>query len=376
MVKSICFVTFLSFIFLHVPLAEATEENLKLVTSTGRAAIISDEQTQETRSRALEDALYSAALLGGAEIDGFSSVQAGTQLDDHFVVRPSSKIVDYDIVNEQSDDLHYAITIEAAVGEVRKTKCQNRPVNNVTMFAPDIIIDNKVPAWLAHIPTGLVKKIYDQMSRMPDVKMINKADVPLDPKSLTKDLRYNYKALTSGVTRILDGDFAFSTNIVMNKIVQKEGFQENHFVDAIIESKVFIDSDFKETQTVSHSALIPLRNVTALKFIGNATSPDRSKIRSGFLNLVLRHVDEVTVAMQCTPLAAIMVAQEDGLHIPIGARQGLRDNRLAVVSNKTIPWTILRVVKTKMNSAVLKPLNRKRSLSQLSGQKVAFLEFN
>ena len=87
-------------------------------------------------------------------------------------------------------------------------------------------------------------------------------------------------------------------------------------------------------------------------------------------------MDDVTVAMQCTPLAAIMVAQEDGLHIPIGAQQGLRDNRLAVVSNKTIPWTILRVVKTRMNSAVLKPLNRKRSLSQLSGQKVAFLEFN
>ena len=162
----------------------------------------------------------------------------------------------------------------------------------------------------------------------------------------------------------------------MNKIVQKEGFQENHFVDAIIETKVFIDSDFKETQTVTHEARIPIRNVTALKFIGNATSPNRSKIRSGFLNLVLEHVAEVTVAMQCTPLAAIMVAQEDGLHIPIGARQGLRDNRLAVVSNKTIPWTILRVVKTKMNSAVLKPLNRKRSLSQLSGQKVSFLEFD
>ena len=80
--------------------------------------------------------------------------------------------------------------------------------------------------------------------------------------------------------------------------------------------------------------------------------------------------------MQCTPLAAIMVAREDGLHIPIGTHHGLRDNRLAVVSNKTIPWTILRVVKTKMNSAVLKPLNRKRSLSQLSGQKVSFLEFD
>ena len=376
MVKLSCLITFLSLFFLQLPLAEADQENLRLVTSTGRAAIISDEQIQETRSRALEDALYSAALLGGAEIDGFSSIQAGTQLDDHFVVRPSSKIVDYDILNEQTDDLHYAITIEAAVGEVRKTECQNRPVNKVTMFAPVIVIDNAVPAWISHIPTGLVQDIYDQMARKPDVEIINKANVVLDPESLTKDFRYSYKALTSRVTKIRDGDFAFSTNILMNKTVQKEGLQENHFVDAIVETKVFMDSDFKETKTITNEARIPVRNVTALKFIGSATSPNRSKIRNGFFNLVLEHVAEVTVAMQCTPLAAIMVAREDGLHIPIGAQQGLRDNRLAIVSNKSMPWTILRVVKTKMNSAILKPLNRKRSLSQLSGQKVSFLEFN
>ncbi len=376
MAKSSYLITFLSLFFSQLPLAEANEENLKLVMSTGRAAIISDEQLQETRSRALEDALYSAALLGGAKIDGFSSIQAGTQLDDHFVVRPSSKIVDYDILNEQSDDLHYAITIEAAVGEVRKTECQNRPVNNVTMFAPVFAIDNEVPAWVSHIPTGLVKNIYDQMAKRSDVEMINKTDVLLDPQGLTKDARYSYKALTSGVTKIRDGDFALSINIMMQKMVQKENFQENHFVDAFIETKVFIDSDFKETQTVTNEARIPIRNVTALKFIGNATSPNRSKIRNRFLNLVSEHVADVTVAMQCTPLAAIMVAREDGLHIPIGTQQGLRDNRLAVVSNKTIPWTILRVVKTTMNSAVLKPLNRKRSLSQLSGQKVSFLEFN
>jgi hypothetical protein len=376
MVKARWSVSILCLFFLCVSLAKAAEKDLKIVTSTGRAAIISDEQMQETRSRALEDALYNAALLGGAEIDGFSSVQAGTQLDDHFVVRPSSKIVDYDVVNEEFDDLHYAITIEAAVGDVGKTDCQNRPVNNVTMFAPAIKIDDKVPAWLSQIPTGLVKDIYEQMARKPDVKMVYKATVQLDPVNLTRDSRFSYRALTAGVAKIRDGDFALSTRIMMNKVVQKEGFQENHFVDAVFETIVFIDSDFKETQTVTHQVRIPIRTVSAIKFIGNMTSPNRSKIRGEFVNLVLKHVDEVTDVMQCTPLAAIMVVKQDGLHIPIGARQGLRDNRLAVVSDKTLPWTILKVVKTNRDSALLKPLNRKRSLLQLNGQKISFLEFN
>ena len=50
------------------------------------------------------------------------------------------------------------------------------------MFAPVIVIDNDVPAWVSHLPTGLVKDIYDQMAK-PDVKMINKANVLLDRKS-------------------------------------------------------------------------------------------------------------------------------------------------------------------------------------------------
>jgi hypothetical protein len=124
MIKLRPVLTFLSLLLLSIPIADAGENGLKLVTATGRAAIISNEQIEETRTRALEDALYSAALLGGAEIDGFSSVQAGTQLDDHFVVRPSSKIIDYDVVSEQFDDLHYSVIIEAAVGELEKADCQ------------------------------------------------------------------------------------------------------------------------------------------------------------------------------------------------------------------------------------------------------------
>ena len=376
MVKLHWFQSTLCLFFLWASFAEAKEKDLRLVTTTGRAAIISNEQMQETRTRALEDALYNAALMGGAEIDGFSSVQAGTQLDDHFVVRPSSKIVDYDIVDEQVDDLHYAITIEAAVGEVGKTDCQNRPMTNATMFAPTIKIDDKVPAWISQTPTGLIKNIYTQLTTRPGVQLIFKPDVTLNPADLRKDHRYSYKALTEGVTKIREGDFAFSTRLEMKKITLKEGFQEDHFVDTLIETTVFIDSDFKETQTVMSQARIPIRKVSAIKLIDHVTSPNRSKIRSEFSELVSSHAGEIAGAMQCTPLAATMVAKQDGLHVPIGARQGLQENRLAVVSNKTVPWTILRVVKTDNDSAVLKPLNRERSLSQLSGQKVSFMEFN
>ena len=107
-----------------------------MVMATGRAVIADQTAIHEAKNIALEDALYLAALRGGAKVDGFSSVQADTSLDDHFVVRPSSEILDYRIVNEVNDDLHYEVTVEAAVGKMATPACHNRKIGHRTMCAP------------------------------------------------------------------------------------------------------------------------------------------------------------------------------------------------------------------------------------------------
>ena len=45
---------------------------MRFTETTGRAAIVDPAMEQEARMMALEDALYLAALEGGARIDGFS----------------------------------------------------------------------------------------------------------------------------------------------------------------------------------------------------------------------------------------------------------------------------------------------------------------
>ena len=74
---------------------QAANDQFQMITATGRAAISHIDALNEAKNAALEDALYLAALSGGAKIDGFSAVQTDTSLDDHFVVRPSSEILDY-----------------------------------------------------------------------------------------------------------------------------------------------------------------------------------------------------------------------------------------------------------------------------------------
>ena len=103
----------------------ASQTSFEFTTATGRAAITPNVTSELARMRALEDALYLAALQGGADINGFTSVSADTSLQDHFVIRPSSKILDYTILSENKTGSQFEVIIRAAVGTLPEKKCQN-----------------------------------------------------------------------------------------------------------------------------------------------------------------------------------------------------------------------------------------------------------
>ena len=103
-----------SLVFFVLGAHSASAAPFQFTETTGRAVIIDDAAQQEARLLALEEALYLAALQGGARINGFSAITADTSLEDHFVVRPASRILDYTITNEVIDDQHYQVSIRAA----------------------------------------------------------------------------------------------------------------------------------------------------------------------------------------------------------------------------------------------------------------------
>ena len=81
--------------------------SVQLVNVTGRAVIQHEDTVDEARDLALEDALYYAALEGGAQVNGYSAVDESTSLQEMFIVRPAARILDYSIINEVRDDTHY-----------------------------------------------------------------------------------------------------------------------------------------------------------------------------------------------------------------------------------------------------------------------------
>jgi hypothetical protein len=355
---------------------QAADDQLHMITATGRAVISHSDALNEAKNMALEDALYLAALSGGAKIDGFSSVQADTALDDHFVVRPSSEILDYNIIDEMHDDQHYQVTVQAAIGTIEREGCQNRIFGHLSMFSPSYSVTSHVPGWLSTMPQLMVRTLYEQLSAQPELTLVNYAGTELNVGSLTKDARFDYQALTSSRPKVADGDFAFATEIEFGSVRVDKGVHQQNFLDVLITSRMFSGSRFQSIGDVTHSGRIKIGGNSINQTISTLAAPRRSDIRDALLQLVDAHTKAMSQTMLCLPLSATMTQHDDGLYVSIGARQGLGPNHLAVVSSQMSPWTILRVIKSDANGATLMPLNRQRNLAELHGQTVTFLEFN
>ena len=119
--------------------------NFKEVEATGRAILLSD-NIETSRKRALEDALYIAALKGGADVNGFSAISSNTIINDQSVIKATNRVIDFKIISENQDKEFLSIKISAVVGDEKsKFNCKSRPIN-INLFKGSFTVDSNVPS--------------------------------------------------------------------------------------------------------------------------------------------------------------------------------------------------------------------------------------
>ena len=234
------------------------------------------------------------------------------------------------------------------------------------MFAPSYSLTRHVPGWLSTTPQLMVRALYDKMAVQSELTLTNHAGTKLDVGTLLKDARYDYQTLTSSRPHVADGDFAFATEISFSDARVDKGLHQQHFLDVTITSHLYSGSRYQELGDVTHSGRIKTGGTSISQTISTLAAPKRSDIQEALLQLVDTHANALSQTMLCLPLSATMTQRDDGLHVTIGARQGLGPNHLAMVSGHMTPWTILRVTKSDADGATLMPLNRQRNLAELS----------
>ena len=349
--------------------------SMRFTETTGRAAIIDPAMEQEARMMALEDALYLAALEGGARIDGFSAVMTDSSLEDHFVIRPASRILDYTITNEVVDDLHYQVSIRAAVGDLPQGTCLHRRDVNLTVFAPKITHGKAVVSEAGPMAPQVISALVEAIESHPGINARRATDTKLDPARLARTTdQFDYQALTTGVTRVRRGDFALIPEITLISKRVRKGFKRHDEMLVSIRMHLFAGESYAPVEYFESQQRITTQLRTPVRTINVLGQPRRPAILDAMRAPVGALVDDMAAKLQCAPLSAKMAVVDGKLTVPIGSYHGMRQNSLAVASGTDTPWQIMRVTSVAPMSSVLTPLNDKRDIAALAGRTAEFME--
>ena len=348
---------------------------MRFAETTGRAVIIDPAMEQEARMLALEEALYLAALEGGARIDGFSAVMTDSALEDHFVIRPASRILDYTITNEVIDDLHYQVSIRAAVGDLPQGNCLQRRDVNVTIFAPRMAFGPKAPAEAGPMATQVLNTLVETIEAHPGMNATRATDTALDPKRLSRITdQFDYQALTTGVTRVRRGDFALIPEITLTGKRGGSGFERTDDLLVSLQIHLFAGESYAPVDSFASDQTITTKLRSPLRVINVLGQPRRPEILDQMRAPVAGLVDGMATRLQCQPLTATMQVANGKLSVPIGSYHGMRQNALAVATGTDTPWQIMRVTAVSAMSSDLTPLNDRRDINALAGRTVEFME--
>ena len=381
------FISIIIVVFLWVTIAlsdivlptnkNSQKDSLNFIISTGRATLNSPEETDLARRRALEDALYLASLEGGAKINGFSAIDSGTKLTESFVVRPTTKILDYAITKEVIKETHYEVTIKAAIGNLENKNCTNNNILNLTAYKPILSLSNEAPSWLASVLNELYMGIITDIGNRKNIELSKAITTKLNSLLLTNtDDDYDYTSLTSGRVRTQIGSFAYVPSIRMYIDSKSSSLNNETFLIMEIASNLYEGLTYKKSFSKSHKISLKLSNRSPWRTVNVLSKPSKKLILEALQKSVKKHTDALFSELDCQPLKANLKLDKQikKLNVSIGKKHGLSLNSIAFTRGTNTPWVIFKVDDLGNNSAILSPIDQRRDIKELDGKIVEFME--
>ena len=351
------------------------EQKIQFVETTGRAVITDEDSINNARRNALEDAIFLAAIHGGAKINGFSAIDKETSLTDHFTLTPAGKLLDYTILEESIDGEHYKTTIRAAVGELTATECSTRSKANIVKFGADFDFSPKVPAWIRQIANQVDTDIAELLKEHKNAVVQDVAPTKLDINKLVSiDDTFDYTSLTRGRIGVKSGDFALVPSISMQVSKSKKNIETEIFLLVTVSSKLFQGEDYKLVETANYELLIKLQSETPWRTFDILGKKTQDQIKLSIKSGLPAHVLELMDKIQCIPLSAKIKLREGKLVVDLGHSHGVTTNSLAVSSGTNTAYSLLHVTEVFTNQSTLEPLNKSLEVNSLIGKTINFME--
>ena len=350
----------------------------EMVRVTGRAALQSGNDTV-ARRYALEDALYQASLAGGAAVDGFTVVDKGILTGDTILLRPSSKILDFQILREAKLKSHFEVTIDAYVGEQPELGCSARPDIILTAVRPQIYASMKTPLWMTSALERAHSKTLAVLSKAAKIKIVE-SDVNLNQASVQRNAvvsaNFDYQALLTGGARKAQSKpetLSKNARALQLKWTADGASMRTGKVAVTLEAKIVDPAapsrgrDIRLGHTLMLSPGTPWRalNIIAQKDQESAAAALSKEMGAGLVPLLEE--------LACAPLVGrLKSVGKKQYRVQLGTRDGLTRQSLAFAEGGGQAWTVFRIVELAQSSAVIAPMNASRSGTKLSGSQVRF----
>jgi hypothetical protein len=364
--------------FLGSPLSAEEDKNFKQVEATGRSVVI-DGNIEVSRKRALEDALYLAALKGGADVNGFSAINSSTIINDQSVIRATNRVIDFKILNERQDKEFLSIKISAIVGGKKSSKnCTTKPIN-ITFFKGSFINDSSIPSKLSRKTPKWYNAFFDIISELPNVVSINHRHESLE-KIIKSNINpsFDYSALVNGLPLIQSGNYSMVTEFKLS-----ENDKDNSFSSYIlkISLKIFKGENFKLLTTKNYDLPIRYKIKSNFQFIRSISTLDIDNVDKKVNEHLMDIAHSFLKEFNCRPLEGKLKVTKDGLSVDLGSKQGLKHKQMGLIKGINIKNSMLSnssvIVHTSKifeNHSILLPLNDNIKISTLNNLIVEFTE--
>ena len=374
----IYFITTLLSVLLVSTYLVANEIGYKEIFSNGRAVII-DGNLDLAKKRALEDALYLASIQGGARVDGYSSVDSSTNLNETLLVRPSSTIKDFVIIDENVDESHYNVKIKAILVSVNDfLNCSSRNFVNLTFLSSHFSISSRLPPWTSKLPNSISFEIKNNLNNIDFLNLTDASKIYFNPnKVLKKSMSLDYNNLVEGKKNSLrNGEFAVHPIIKLDYAKGRlNRISKEIVVDIVL--NIYEGPNFNLLDSMNYQFSLWAGNKTGYDFIDAFLRVSEDKLRDFVDSSVSKIQFRVLDKLKCQPLQAEIELVNNKLIVPIGLNQGLKKGTVGFVSNSRdvimSEWVVLTVSSSEENSAVVEPLNPLNKKENIKGKKIKFL---
>ena len=372
------FIFFVSLTLMSFDLFAQDKASFKKVEAIGRSILL-PKNIETSRKRALEDALYVAALKGGANIDGFSAINSSTIINDQSIIKATNRVIDFKILSENQDKDFLRIKISAVVGdELSNINCKKRPLN-ISLLKGSFRFNTDVPSEIGRYTPIWYNTLYEIVTAIPNVKITDHKNKSLEQINKYKiNPSFNYKALTSGLPEIQAGDYSLVPRLSLIKINE-----ENNFLNFLLKVtyEIYKGQNLKLLSSKSYDLPIKYRYNSKFQFLNNVSTSNTDSINKMVKDHLFKVTNKFVKEINCLPLEGKLTINDGKLMVDLGRKQGIQQKQIGLVhginiknsmlNNSTV---ILHINNIYENYSTLLPLNDNVKLATMNNMIVKFVE--